>query len=138
MLSNTQIINNMSACRDPNEYGTFLFQMAVSIAHEIGHLLTGFLSGTARPPTPPTAQAPSPIMSRTVGEAGSYWEYMALGGIVEFYADPRDPNNPNQAGIAYVFEDLKSNAPGKIVSRRLVQAFKDGGKKWSELYMKST
>ena len=78
-------------------YSVYKFQMIIAVAHEIGHFLTSFLTGTDRPATPNNTRVPG-----AGPEAGYYWEVAALGGIVAFFADPIDPNNANQPGIPYI------------------------------------
>jgi hypothetical protein len=61
----------------------FKFQMVISVAHEILHFLTGFLTGNLKPSTPKGVTA-EPYGQPRVGEAGRYWESKLLGGFVEF------------------------------------------------------
>ncbi|EWG39681.1 hypothetical protein FVEG_02416 [Fusarium verticillioides 7600] len=81
------IIDNMVYAREKHEiagntYNLFKFQMGVSVAHEIIHLLTGFLTEESRPDTP-LGVTMDPFGSRDTGEAGRYWEGILLGGTVE-------------------------------------------------------
>ncbi len=84
-----------------DEFNVYLFQMAISVAHEMGHFLTGFLTGSARPRTPPLVTVPG-----AGAEAGYWWEVRALGGIVEFYSDPRRPNSPGRRASSRYIESL--------------------------------
>ena len=100
-----------------SRYNTYMFVMAISVAHEIGHFLTGFFAGN-RPKTPPVVTAPG-----VSGEAGFFWEMRALGGIIDVVADPRDPNNPDQPGIPYLFPDASRTARGSRISQSYIDKF---------------
>ena len=57
--------------------------MVIALAHEIFHLLTGFLLGqTEEPHTPPGISLPE-FRVDEIGEAGRYWEKLLLGGLSE-------------------------------------------------------
>ncbi|KPM43931.1 hypothetical protein AK830_g2652 [Neonectria ditissima] len=77
---------------------TYIFQLGISLAHEIVHFLTGFLTGSQFPDTPP-AVSYSGFKDNRKGESGRYWEGYLMGGIVDFYADPGDPLGSLQAGV---------------------------------------
>lgn len=60
---------------------------------------------------------------------GRNFPYGVYGlGVVEFYAHPNDPRNPNQAGIPYIFESFQRNSPGTTISDAYIGAFLDGRK----------
>ncbi|KAK2595340.1 hypothetical protein QQS21_006940 [Conoideocrella luteorostrata] len=122
---NFAIIDNMIETRDNAGYYTFVFQMAISAAHEICHFLTGFFTGSAQPSTPPIAGVPS-SGPRQIGEAKHYWEREAFGGLVEFYANPEDKKNHRQAGIPNIFEDSTSRSPDKRVPLSLIENYRIG------------
>ncbi|KAK3896975.1 hypothetical protein C8A05DRAFT_39475 [Staphylotrichum tortipilum] len=114
---NGAIIENMLRMRGTQHqrtngtsaYEILEFEMTVSVAHEIVHLLTGFLTGANRPNTPyslaPTGYAETMPDGETRGEIGWYWENLYLGGILEFWTNPTDPLGNNQAGTPYLFEE---------------------------------
>lgn len=103
----------------------FTFQLILSVAHEITHFLTGFLSGPERALTPDEVTVPG--WTEDGGEAGRYWELEFVGGIIEFYARPGD-RNPDQCGIPYIFTNYLSNSPGKPVSMAYIVRVFDGSK----------
>ena len=127
------IIDNMIYARQQNQrtaestYPLFKFQMVISVAHEIVHFLTGFITGTATPDTPPGVTA-RPYGRDDVGEAGRWWEDALLGGFVEFWSYPSDPLGSRQAGLPYLFvSGSRSDAAGQRVSMSYIQEFLDGG-----------
>lgn len=111
----------MTATRNNDTYNVYMFQMTISVAHELGHFLTGFLSGTGRPVTPDEVGVPG-----AAGEAGYFWESLALGGIVDFFADQSDPNNVEQPGVPYIFDDAQDDARGRKVSMTWINDFVSG------------
>jgi len=125
---NRTIVNNMIICRqNPNSgdnYSLFKFQMAISVAHEIVHFLTGFLTGriTDRPHTPDTVTL-QPYGTRARGEAGRYWESIALGGVTEFYLNERDPLRESQAGTPYLLDNGFNSSPAREISLAYIREF---------------
>jgi hypothetical protein len=115
------------------ERNIFIFQMAISVAYEIIHLLTGFLSGRREPNTPPEIAAVGYVGDGDDGEAGRFWEIEALGGIVEFFADPENPDGPNQAGVPYLFRDLSSGSPVGPIGMDYIQGFAASGGEFAVL-----
>ncbi|KAK3377449.1 hypothetical protein B0H63DRAFT_511730 [Podospora didyma] len=106
MTLNRVIIDNMVDCLRPGQPATagynylkFKFQMQISVAHEIVHFLTAFLTGSeARRSLTPSGVSmrgftsqPSSEHPQGMGESGRYWEGLLLGGVAEFYHDPADP-----------------------------------------------
>lgn len=116
----------MVRTRNVDEVAIFNFQMVLSIAHEITHFLTGFFTGTARPLTPREVAAAG--WRGSTGEAGRYWEEKFIGGVVEFYADPRYPRNADQAGIPYIFDNFNEDSRGTFVSKNYIDAIFNGCK----------
>lgn len=112
----------MTQTRNNEEYEIWVFRMALSVAHEITHFFTGYLTGNARPLTPPNVSVPG--WPRGEGEAGRAWELETFGGIVEFWSERRDPLQP---GEPIIFEDVRRSTPGYRVSRRYVARFALGG-----------
>ncbi len=122
-----QIIRHMLAATGDTR-SVFFFQMAISVAHEITHILTSFLTGMLDSFTPPTVAPEGYTDIDGHGEAGRFWESEALGGIVEFYADPSKQADVSQAGIPYLFETYNANSPGQPVSMAYIRSFADGNR----------
>ncbi|KAK3293435.1 uncharacterized protein B0H64DRAFT_212934 [Chaetomium fimeti] len=127
------IIDNMGNAQDQSpavardSYDLFKFQMVISIAHEMVHLLTGFITGTREPNTPPRITAEPYNNQHDVGEAGRYWESRFLGGFVEFWSEPSNPLRARQAGVPYLFEaGPKRHAVGQRVSMSYIDDFLRG------------
>lgn len=126
------LIDNMVYARQNynvagDSYSMFKFQMGISIAHEIVHLLTGFVSGTPRPDTPPSITL-DPYGTRRRGEAGRLWESVLLGGVVEFWSSNDDPLGVRQAGMPFLFADGRRNTDGYQVSLNYINEIINGGK----------
>lgn len=127
------IINNMIAClRKPDEarenYMVFKFQMAITVAHEIVHFLTGLLID----PIPRRQYTPPRVTleiygDRAKGEAGRFFEKMLLGGVLECYEDPTDRLGDQQAGEPWVFPDSKNSSVGHRVSMAYIHRFINKG-----------
>ncbi|KAI1077177.1 hypothetical protein F5B20DRAFT_583668 [Whalleya microplaca] len=119
------IINNMAYVHGQppdiarDNYKLFKYQMGITIAHEIVHLLTGYLTGTARPLTPPRVSLTAYGKSKA-GESGRYWESTMLGGVVEFWEDITDPLKERQAGKPYLIKDGRNNVPAKLISMNYI------------------
>lgn len=132
MYLNRAMINSMLYCyqRGSNDnYRRLKFQMVITIAHEIVHVLTGLLSGEAasRTLTPPKIRLTGSVRGRW-GEAGRRWEEIFLGGVVEFYYDESDSMGDMQAGEAFLFPDGRSDSRGWPVNAAYMNQFADGGK----------
>ncbi|KAF4469571.1 hypothetical protein FALBO_3533 [Fusarium albosuccineum] len=108
-----------------DSYNMFKFQMGISIAHEIMHLLTGFLVGNPKQNTPPRVTMPG-FGTRRNGESGRYWERIFLGGAVEFWSSENDILGVRQAGTPYLFPDGQPSSAGRQVSRRYINNFLAG------------
>ncbi|KAM6523989.1 hypothetical protein FSOLCH5_004596 [Fusarium solani] len=105
-----------------DSYIRFKFQMGLSIAHEIVHLLTGFITGDPNPLTPPEVSLLR-YGDSEAGEAGRYWEHILFGGVVEFWSFNDDPMNVRQTGTAYFFENGDRDATGYAVSLGYMNEF---------------
>jgi len=103
------------------EYQKFLFQMTISVAHEIMHFLTAFITGDGRPVTPDTVGVVG-----YEGEIGHLWESRAIGGHVEFYSDPQPSTTSPRAGVPFIFTDMSLAAYGKEVPEQFIQRFVEG------------
>jgi hypothetical protein len=110
-----------------NNNNLFKFQMAITIAHEILHHLTGYLTGKQQPGTPPSISLDSYGNTRS-GESGRWWESKVLGGVVEFYEDKKDPLGNMQAGIPWLISGGRSSAEARLVSMSYVNEFLRGSK----------
>ncbi|KAK4034715.1 hypothetical protein C8A01DRAFT_18527 [Parachaetomium inaequale] len=95
------------------------FHMIVAIVHELGHCLTGYLSGD-----------PNALTSKQVGvkgktpEAGYALELLLFKNILEMWATPNQP--PNQPGVPYAFEDLLKDTKGQRISMKYIKDFIEG------------
>ncbi|KAI1325017.1 hypothetical protein F5Y16DRAFT_423441 [Xylariaceae sp. FL0255] len=113
-----KIINSMIATKNVTEYNVFMYQIIISVAHEILHFLTGAVNGGDYPKTPDTL-----IIGRGNGEAGFFWELHALGGITKFYAPFSRPRDTEQPGIPYIFRGIDLSDIGIPLSQRIVDNF---------------
>ncbi|KAF4471292.1 hypothetical protein FALBO_1789 [Fusarium albosuccineum] len=108
---------------------TYIFQLGISIAHEIVHFLTGFLTG-ARFPDTPSGVTYLGFEDNEKGESGRYWEGHLLGGVVDFYEDFRDPLGSLQAGVpmftyAYLENNRQENVRWVRISQDYIRRFID-------------
>ncbi|RBR15189.1 hypothetical protein FVER53590_08616 [Fusarium verticillioides] len=79
-----------------------LFLLSISVAHELLHILMGFMFGDSERLTPPVINHPPGIpRGPRAGESGRYWEAKFFGCVVKAHHDPRDPRGSNQAGIFF-------------------------------------
>ncbi|KAM0424843.1 hypothetical protein ACHAPT_009899 [Fusarium lateritium] len=94
---NSALIGNMVYARQKSprvagdSYIRFEFQMGISIAHEIVHLLTGYITGNINLLTPPPKVSLPRYGDSAAGEAGRYWEGALFGGVFEFWSLNNDP-----------------------------------------------
>ncbi|KAK4157366.1 hypothetical protein C8A00DRAFT_40211 [Chaetomidium leptoderma] len=124
IISNMTHVRQQASASTGSSYELFKFQMTISVAHEIVHFLTGFITGTILPDTPPAVTAVPYNDRGDVGEAGRYWESMFLGGFVECWSSTSDPLGPRQAGLPYLFNaGSKQSATGQQVSMSYVEEF---------------
>ncbi len=117
--------------QEPDEYQLFKFQMVISVAHELVHFLTGFLTGTAKPNTPLAVTA-EPYSTKD-GEAGRFWEAQFLGGFVEYWApelsEGDSPDTLRHPGRPYLFDEGSvSTALGYEVSSSYILDFLRGSR----------
>lgn len=128
---NRYVFNNMIAAskrNDTENYMLFRFQMVISIAHEIVHFLTGFLTGEKadRLGTPPGTSAAG-YGNRRTGEAGRYWEEFFLGGQMEMWPNAANrtgtPMYVLQAGTPYLMADGTPKAVAKLVDTNYIKQF---------------
>ncbi|OAA55877.1 hypothetical protein SPI_08084 [Niveomyces insectorum RCEF 264] len=118
LVLNSMIIDDMLANTNENAHNVYMFDMVVSVSHELCHFFTGFLTGTATPQTPDVVAIEG--QSR---EAGFFFEFHAFGGIADFFASESDPRNAHQPGVAYLFENVKNTARGKRISLEYIRQF---------------
>lgn len=131
-----QVVDNMveigqraasfNSTRDPG-YGdcliaweTYVFQLGVSLAHEIVHLLTGFLCDTTDRNTPPTVTFDD-FGSELQGEAGWNWEGLLFGGQITFHENRNDPLGLLQAGVPILVDNEEVTM--RLISQRYIRRF---------------
>lgn len=131
-------------------HDVYLFYMSICVAHEIIHLLAGFLTGTEDADTPPEVNGPgygtsvvklSSGRRRAVGESGRAWEQYTFGGVITVYADPSrrkapvtaeeyaDPlklDDHLQPGIPWIFDTHHWDSYGVRVSTDFIQKIARG------------
>lgn len=132
LISRVVVDNMINASQQPeriagDSYEMFRFQLIISVAHEITHFLTGFLTGKERPLTP-KAVGLEGYNTRKIGEAGRYWESTLLGGVVEFYQNHSDPLAERQAGTPYLIDDGLPRSPARQISMKYIHDFLRGSK----------
>lgn len=93
-------------------YESFMFLMAITVAHELCHLYVGLFTGYDRPQTPEDVSFLPELFNQSfegdiIGESGRAWEGMVLGGIVECFADLKHPLKAHQPGIMYLIDQQK-------------------------------
>ncbi|RFU25472.1 hypothetical protein B7463_g10867, partial [Scytalidium lignicola] len=130
---NQTIVNNIVYYRQQSDsddnYNLFKFQMAISIAHEIVHFLTGFLTGSNSATSgTPRMVVLEPYGNIRTGEAGRFLESILLGGVAEFYFNANDPLGDKQVGNPYLLDDGYPNFPAKPISRTYIDSFLRGSK----------
>lgn len=103
---------NAAELRDVEALQKILFLLSISVAHELVHMLMGFMFGDSERLTPPVINHPpgTPRGPRA-GESGRYWEAKFFGCVVEAHHDPRDPRGSNQAGIFFGTLDGRRSFP---------------------------
>ncbi|TVY68100.1 hypothetical protein Focb16_v002492 [Fusarium oxysporum f. sp. cubense] len=103
---------NAAELRDVEALQKILFLLSISVAHELVHMLMGFMFGDSERLTPPVINHPpgTPRGPRA-GEFGRYWEAKFFGCVVEAHHDPRDPRGSNQAGIFFGTLDGRRSFP---------------------------
>ncbi len=106
-------------------FESFMFLMAITVAHEVVHFFTGFLTGYVLPPTPAEVSfLPSKYNARwngvELGESGRAWEATLLGGIIEGVEDPSHPLGVYQAGTFYLIDEQNQ---ARRIDRHYVKRF---------------
>lgn len=97
-------------------FESFMFLMAITVAHELCHLYVGFFTGYNRPMTPPRITFlpklyNKPFGNELIGESGRAWEGWVLGGVVETFYDPNHPLKSRQPGRMYIIDKNKMTRP---------------------------
>ncbi|KAI0433220.1 hypothetical protein F5Y09DRAFT_338824 [Xylaria sp. FL1042] len=118
MILSGDIINCMVSTRNLATWRSFMFQMTVSVAHEVAHLLTAVLSSGKIRSTPKKMKTGS-----CEGEAGFFFEMKAFGGIAEFYASISRPDDTQQPGIPYMIKGTGLKDLGVELSEETIQEF---------------
>lgn len=127
----SHIIDNMLFARQQSKevaghsYALFKFQMVITVAHEICHMLTNFLTGADRPHTPPGLKVAG-YGNRMTGESSRWWEVQMFGGLVEFYENQRDPLGVRQAGVPYLMTNGNPKSSARQLSINYVLDFVNG------------
>jgi hypothetical protein len=93
--------------------------MIVSVVHELGHCLTGYLSGDPDIDTPKLVG----IKGRR-REAGYALEKLVFEHILEMWGELS--RGPNQPGVPYAFKDARNSTKGRRVSMKYLREFIDG------------
>ena len=83
---------------DPNSkeskrFQTFLFALAKSIYHELGHMFITFLGGGVVNTPPHITVYKSGELQRDIGEAGRFVEDRLFGGLIITFKDKEDDND---------------------------------------------
>ncbi|KAI0799522.1 hypothetical protein GGR55DRAFT_683868 [Xylaria sp. FL0064] len=118
MMLSSDIINCMVATKNLTTHRSFMFQMMVSVTHEIGHMMTSVLTGGKLYSTPEKMKT-----GNCKGEVGFLLEMRAFGGIAEFYADPSRPEDTQQPGIPYLIKGTVKNCLGVELGEGIIQEF---------------
>lgn len=128
---NRYIVNNMITAAQKNDASNltrFEFLLGISIAHEIVHLLTGFLAGEKANTlhTPPDTSAEG-YGTRRRGEAGRFMEELLFGGQTEMWMNPQDPLGVLQAGTPYLLDNGLPKARARLINTAYINKFVKGG-----------
>ncbi|RSM02614.1 hypothetical protein CEP52_007898 [Fusarium oligoseptatum] len=99
----------------------YLFLLSLSVAHELVHMLMGYMFGSSDTDTPPLINYPPGGSNSAHGESGRYWENVVFGCFIEAYHDPRSPMGSAQSGILYGVLDGRRYFPidGATIQRLL-------------------
>lgn len=93
--------------------------MVIAIFHELGHCLTGYLSGNPRADTPPQVG-----VAGYLPEAGHALEQPVFGGTLDMWAVYS--RSITQPGVPYLFRDFDENTKGQRVSMAYIRRFMEG------------
>ena len=105
--------HNTYARKMSARYRTYLFALALTVAHELTHFFVAYLAQgrtTSDTYTPPTvsylnyAAEVDGAGAPTVGESGRWLENVLFGGSIEFYRDVEDDDG--QVRIPSFFLDM--------------------------------
>ncbi|KAH7176976.1 hypothetical protein EDB81DRAFT_850758 [Dactylonectria macrodidyma] len=89
----------------------YLFLLSLSVAHELVHMLMGYMFGSSDTDTPPLINYPPGGANSPRGESGRYWERAVFGYFIESYFDSRSSMGANQSGILYGVLDGRRFVP---------------------------
>ena len=100
----------------------YLFLLSLSVAHELVHMLMGYMFGNSDTNTPPLINYPPGGANSPRGESGRYWEKEVFGCFVEAYFDPRSSMGSSQSGTLYGVLDGRRFVPiGSATIQRLLR-----------------
>jgi hypothetical protein len=142
IIANMVFFHQIRASRESSEegreeaddnYARYKFHMTITVAHEIIHFLTAFLTG--KEPylygTPPEVSVPG-YGAEPWGEAGRYWEKLLLGGILEFYeikkTKIKPPMKSKLSGDPYLIESGGGKSRALSIPMSYISRFNRGGK----------
>ncbi|KAK4149883.1 hypothetical protein C8A00DRAFT_18495 [Chaetomidium leptoderma] len=95
------------------------FHMIISVVHELGHCLTGYLSGD------PTALTPKQVgVGGSTPESGFALEKLLFGNILQMWATTSRARD--QPGVPYAFKDFHKDTKGQRISMRYLEKFMSG------------
>lgn len=136
IVNNMVWISQQSSEITGNHYARYEFEMGLTMAHEIVHLFTGYITGTMYPITP-TAVGFAPYAKKNHGEAGNYWEVVLLGGTIEQYINDNDRMYARrQAGVPWLVKEGQFDAEARRISDDYIIDFLAGSKyKFQILYL---
>lgn len=79
--------------KDSKRFQTFMFSLAKSFYHELGHMFVTFLGGGVvnTPPHIMVYRSGEPL--RAIGEAGRFVEDLLLGGLTNIFKDKEDDDD---------------------------------------------
>ncbi|KAH8787881.1 hypothetical protein F5883DRAFT_657167 [Diaporthe sp. PMI_573] len=111
-----QLATQNKTSADQEAFESFMFLMAITVAHELCHLYVGFFVGYNRPMTPEDISFlpelyNKPYDDNMVGESGRAWEGRVLGGVVETFYDPSHHLKARQPGKMYIIDKYKMTRP---------------------------
>ncbi|KAF5674640.1 hypothetical protein FCIRC_7705 [Fusarium circinatum] len=96
---------------DVEGFQKYLFLLTQATAHELVHMIMGYLFGSSDTLTPPLLNYPPGGANSPQGESGRYWEQKVFGCFVEAYYDPRSPLGTSQTGILFAVSDGRRFVP---------------------------
>ncbi|KAF5668776.1 hypothetical protein FDENT_11705 [Fusarium denticulatum] len=75
---------------DVEGFQKYLFLLTQATAHELVHMIMGYLFGSSDTLTPPLLNYPTGGANSPQGESDRYWEQKMFGCFVKAYYDPRN------------------------------------------------